>query len=147
MYRRDNPINTLEYSRMLDLFDLFDPNIGLIKAKKTTLPTSAFHLLLLLPPVSHLEILTPLVPAVVLGNLWLEEGVSGHGCGQPGQRLPPAAAHTYQQPVAARSAQHPADAGQVLQHIPAHGNNVELIRIKRLREITDLPPFLTREKS
>lgn len=66
---------------------------------------------------SHLEVVPPLVQAVALGDLWLEQGHLGHGGGKAGDGLAPAAPHPYQQGIAPWLLQHTADTRQVLQHV------------------------------
>lgn len=67
---------------------------------------------------ANLDVFPPLIRAVALGDLWLEQMVAGHGWGQSGQRLPAAASHTHQQRAATRHKQDAADARQMLQHVP-----------------------------
>ena len=70
-------------------------------------------------PEQVLEVFAPLVLAVILGDLRLEDYHAGHEGRQAGERLPPAASDADEQRVTASDAQHAADARQVFQHVPA----------------------------
>lgn len=44
---------------------------------------------------ADLEVVSPLRDAIALRDLRLEHGHVGHGCGQTGDGLPPAASHSH----------------------------------------------------
>ena len=64
--------------------------------------------------MAHLQVFPPLVLAVALGDLWLEEAAAGHVGGQAGQGLPAATPHTNQHGIPSWLLQHSTDARQML---------------------------------
>lgn len=48
---------------------------------------------------ANLQVISPLIHAIALRDLWLEQGHMGHRCGQTGDGLAPAASHSYEQGI------------------------------------------------